>query len=319
MSGNESKRVIGGPDEAGRAGVHEAVGRWVAAPALRTLAERFGFAWPEDVSLTALVRGLEIWSRDVWDFRHGKERWDAAELEADVATKTAVMDAAAELGLVGTSIPSLAPADAVIILGGGFLTPLYRSRHAAAAAEALGCSRIISLGTGRPLAGEREVALSAEYAPGASTEFDLMEAAARSAFGLSEPASVEQGVAPGSGEEQHRAWQHSLILGDGITLEVLRAPSTDPSRRANTRDTYRFLIERLDLGVSPRVAIATTSIFVPFQHFDALNILGEITTANVETTGFDVMTGPNPATPSNLLQEVRSGIFSAMVALEAHA
>lgn len=255
----------------------------------------------------------------MWDFRHGKERWDAAELEADAATNEAVLDAATELGLVGTSMPSLAPADAVVILGGGFLTPLYRSLHAVAVAEVLGCSRIISLGTGRRLAGEREALLSAEYAPNASTEFDLMEAAARQAFQLGEPAIVHHGVVPGSGAEQHRTWQHSLIRGNGLTLDVLRAPSTDPTRRANTRDTYRFLIERLDLGFAPRIAIATTSIFVPFQHFDALNILGEMTTAKVETTGFDVMNGPNPASPSNLLQEVRSGIFSAMVAFEAHA
>jgi hypothetical protein len=54
-------------------------------------------------------------------------------------------------------------------------------------------------------------------------------------------------------------------------LSVLAAPSSDPSRRANSQDTFRFWAENRR---AESVLVVTTPIYVPYQGAAAVEVLG---------------------------------------------
>ncbi|MEV6525746.1 hypothetical protein AB0M43_27740 [Longispora sp. NPDC051575] len=96
------------------------------------------------------------------------------------------------------------------------------------------------------------------------------------------------------------------------THTILAAPSRTPGRRANTADTYRYWAE--NYSPTGRLLLVTSTAYVPFQHCDALRVLGLEYGCEIDTVGL----APTalPFTPANYLQEVRSAIRS-MRALHA--
>jgi hypothetical protein len=97
---------------------------------------------------------------------------------------------------------------------------------------------------------------------------------------------------------------------------VLAAPSTDPEkRRANTRDTYEFWARRVKLRATDRTRMVTSPMYVPFQHSDAIRILGLRHGCGIDTIGFNparvtVPLAADATKPDRYLQEMRSGIRS---------
>jgi hypothetical protein len=98
---------------------------------------------------------------------------------------------------------------------------------------------------------------------------------------------------------------------------VIAAPSSDPGRRrANTADTCRFWTEEVTpLRGGERILVVTTALYVPFQHCDALTMIGLPYGCVVDTIGHDPsildddLFLPAP-TPAHHLQELRSTILS---------
>jgi hypothetical protein len=96
-------------------------------------------------------------------------------------------------------------------------------------------------------------------------------------------------------------------------IHVLAAPSSEPGKRR--ADTYEYWGEQVRLRSSDRVLVVTSPIYVPFQHCDAIRMIGLRHGCGIDTIGFDpesvtVPLAPGATGPDRYLQEIRSGILS---------
>jgi hypothetical protein len=103
-------------------------------------------------------------------------------------------------------------------------------------------------------------------------------------------------------------------------LSVLAAPSSDPGRRANSADTYRFWAAERSGGATSALVV-TTPIYVPYQGAAAVEVLGLECGLAVETVGTsaaasDLGEYTQPFLPAHHLQELRSAI-RGMLSLRA--
>lgn len=90
--------------------------------------------------------------------------------------------------------------------------------------------------------------------------------------------------------------------------------TTGTPRWANTADGYAgwaSLVATPQPG--ERVLVVTTDLFVPFQHCDAVRLLGLAHGCEIDTVGFAPIDYPQwlpPYSTTHLLMEVRSAILS---------
>ncbi|MDR7321895.1 MULTISPECIES: hypothetical protein [Catenuloplanes] len=280
---------------------------WVSSEPMRALVAAFGGRLP-DGPVGELLDWLDAFSGAHWDYRRGRvERYEVPPPTFDDATAGLIMDAATALRLV-TPVPPVLPGyDHVLIPGGLGRACLQRTHYAAFLLRECGVTapEVTALGSFRPLtAAERAL-------PGlgdAHDELAAMHAGVRRAFGVT--AFAPEDVPAG-------AVHHYAAAGRG--LHVLAAPSSEPERRrANTADTYRFWAGRVSLRADDRVLIVTSPIYVPFQHCEAIRMLG----CRIDTVGFDVTRSTalppvGPTAPDRYLQEIRSTIRSMRALLDA--
>ena len=101
---------------------------------------------------------------------------------------------------------------------------------------------------------------------------------------------------------------------NGVDLFSLAAPSSDPSRRANSVDTFEFFLKHFDIQKGQHLLLVTSSIYVPFQLLRFIPLAIE-KGFYVDCVGCDP-TLPSTAfsQPSNYLQETKAAI-NAMYAL----
>ncbi|WP_308159689.1 hypothetical protein [Micromonospora sp. C81] len=288
---------------------------WVGADPLRQLIDRFGGRWPAG-DLTDMLRFLDDFSAEHWDFRGGRERPDAREPDLDSGTVQLVHAAAAALGLV-RPVPPARPAYAhLVVLGGLAHACLRRVAYAARLLDGgLGVTgEVAVLGSFRPLSDREHRMLAEAGVPGCVTEVDALDAAVRLAFGVSTPA-VEDGV---DADHPHHSWSSRTYLPAGLPpVRVLAAPSSEPHRRrAHTADTQRFWAGHVQLAPDDAVLLVTAPIYVPFQHCDALRTLAVPYGCGIDTVGVDpglvdLDRLPEPTlSPGRYLQEIRSAIRS---------
>src|SRR5262249_36171874 len=96
------------------------------------------------------------------------------------------------------------------------------------------------------------------------------------------------------------------------------AKSGDPEQRAaNTADTYRQFAADVNLGPQSRLLLITTHIYAPYQHMDAIRVLGLPTGVDIETVGLPPALSPRSFSAAWYLQEVRSTLRSAQLLLAA--
>jgi hypothetical protein len=296
---------------------------WLTAPPLRELVATFGGDLPETgarpaTGVATLVRWLDDFSALHWDFRRAGnvERDRVRPPEFDRETAVAVREAATALGLASARPPSRDGYDHVLILGGLGRACLQRVAYTADLFRAgLAAPQAAALGSFRPLTGAERAE------PGladATHEVDAMEVAVRGAFGFHRPPAIacEDGVAG------HDSW--AVRTFDGTpAVHVLAAPSSEPDRRrAHTPDTYEFWARRFRVHAGAHVLIVTSPIYVPFQHCDAIRMLGLPYGAVIETVGFDPARAvpPQPSTAAGTdryLQEIRSTVLSMRRLLSA--
>ncbi|WP_432825098.1 hypothetical protein [Dactylosporangium sp. CA-092794] len=257
---------------------------------MRDLVAAFGGELP-GCDTPGLLGWLDAFSDEHWNFRGrlgGAER-DRVRVELPPRLAAAGLAAAAALGLAGSGEPAHREYTHLLILGGLARSCLQRADHAARLAGALRVGGIAALGSLRPLSAE-ERAL-----PGLGrcrTEADALAAGVRAAFG-------------------------------GRAVPVLVAPPGDPAaHRANTADTYEFWAAGAHPGPGDRILVVTSPIYVPFQHCDAIRILGLRYRCGIDTVGFDPRLAhpPQPggaAAADRCLQEIRSAIRAARALLAA--
>ncbi len=293
--------VLPGDDDG--AAVRDFIASWVGHPALRRIVEADGGTWPVG-SLDEQVEALHEFSRR-WDFRGGAERLDMASGRLQLDVDRLLADAG-ELGLTLADPPSQSRYDHALVLGGTALASIYRLRRLYELREAG-----LDVGTVAVLTALREVSEPelelvrtrpniAHIVSGSTTEFDVM-AAATAAFSHS------------SARVEHEAHSNPNLASAQAQVDdaiVLAAPSGDPSRRANTRDNYDVYAKRI--GPTDSVLVVTSSIYLPYQFFVAVQALGWQQPRTIEAVGFppEWMDGVL-AGPANVLQELRSALFGA--------
>ncbi len=292
--------------------MYQALDSWTKSPPIRQLARLFGAKWRDEWSLEERLIFLDSFSQR-WDFRRGAERLDAATVSLDQAKQAAIREAAAQLGMTATMPPRSTHYDYMVVLGGVALSCKLRTEYAAELVQRkkIGTRAVVLLGASRRIP-ENERADADSFAPGSETEFDMLNAAAETAFALN--GACVDSVTEADNENlvaivrrYHRAEPPDVIS--------LCAPSSDPSRRANSEDTYKFFAEVVALRAHQSVLICTSQIYYPFHLIGAMRMLALPYEVSVEVVGFpiDRATGAGALRGiHNLLQEVRSAIQAAV-------
>ena len=122
---------------------------------------------------------------------------------------------------------------------------------------------VIALSGTRPI-NEVERPFLAEYAPNAVTEYDAISSGMERVFSLRSDQY---------NEEEHRdsninlSWAKRTYVDRyrDNTIISLAAPSSDPGRRANSRDTFEFYLDRFKIHQGAKLLLVTSCIYVPFQ------------------------------------------------------
>ncbi len=292
---------------------------WARSPALDELVRLSGGEVPAKLELPELLAWLERFS-EAWDFRGGKERNLFKARSLDPATDKTIKAAAAALGLIKGGVEPEGRYDHVLILGGLARACLARPLAAARVLEKGGveAGAVTALGGFRELKGDEVGLVEQVAAEQAGTrpvgdEFDAMDVGARLAFGLGSP-DRERGE---RSEQAFGSWRvHEYTTGASLPVAVVAAPSSEPEvRRTNTGDSYEwFATEFAGLRPGQRLLLVTSDIYVPYQHADALRVLGLPHEVRVETMGIQ----PGEVDPrlsqvfsaDAYLQEVRSTIMA---------
>lgn len=283
------------------------VRRWVTSAPLRELVRLFGGRFP-DVADPDLLVWLDDFTERHWDFRGGGERDQLVEPALAPEVEVVVRSAVAALGLDHGVPPRSGRYDHLVVLGGLASSCLARVRAAEALVRGGGVEvgEIVLLGSRRPL-GEREVDFMAEAGhPGLRDESEAIEAAARAVFDIGEPESHD--FKTFEGDDGHLSWSAKTFRADGYgTVRSYCAPSTSRARRADTSDTLAYWRSWTRLDGRQDVLLVTTSLYVPFQHCDAIATLGLPTRCGIDTVG---ASGPAPLSVPRYLQEIRSAVHS---------
>ena len=300
--------------------------RWVNNEPLRALVSAFGDSRMQNGGLGVRLRWLEKFTAAHWDFRQGRERDYIEHVQLEPAVDALVIEAAASLGLRGSTVPSVTKYDHVLILGGLVRACVLRTRYAAQLqAAGLRSTTTTALTAFRPISEkERKVLAAIGFKPSVDNEVHAMEEGLVAAYGLSgqEPQTEGSPGDEGFATWLKRSWPPSD--GAGPTVQLVVAPSPVPKeRRANSADTYEFWadeIQRLDPGDS--VLLVTSAIYVPYQGCDAVRMLALPRGVSVETVGLD-NTDPEQGAlrqtfrAPHYLQELRSTVRAAVNLYEA--
>jgi hypothetical protein len=294
--------------------------------------------WTPPVQLLQSVIALEQRAADSFNFRSHdgstyRERSEAIEADLDEATRARVVEYATSLGLVEPQRPAHDSYDMTLVLGGGFRSPLLRTRYAALLErEGIGLGDTYLLGSPRFLITSEpaEKPVTSQYAPNATDELDLMVAAATIELGLfpqpviflcgchsaSEicpnwPHRNDPGAAGVPPEYTHERSISLLSSDGGARGSAISARTSRPPYRPDTSDTFALWVRTADPAPGQRVLVVTTQVFVPFQGFDALRRLYLPRGLVVDTVGFGAEWGDRPLSAEYLLQETLSAIRSA--------
>lgn len=303
------------------ASISEQIGEWVKSDQLREIVNSFGGKIPHTNDMGVLVDWLLEFS-DIWDYRNqqkrtsadkalGLERWSI--ISDGITDKQAriVLDSIKDLGLTGVKYPMHKTYDYIVALGGARLSCLLRPKYANHIIKNIPLEpKSVVMLSGLRLISDIERETTDTYAPGAVSEFDLINRGAALAFGVNDyqedryddPTNINSSWII-------RTYKKEKL---GFPLLSIAAPSREPDkRRANSVDTYRFFAQRCNLKPGDRILFITNQIYVPYQQLEAIRILAIPYGVIAETIGIpNEWTGPGLATrdAGKYLQEIRSTI-----------
>jgi len=292
---------------------------WVSSAPMRALAEASGWEWPSGADTGELLERLAGLSSD-WDFRGrrgGVERnfigTEPAEVNGRVVPEKLIASAAQALGLVSATPVPAERFTSLVVLSGLVRACVNRTRHARALLDGgVRAASVTVLGGHRELRGD-ELVLAKEQGFGdAFDEAEVVLAATRRAFGLGVPDESEVS-GPSRDDWDDDLWSASArYRWPGV--EVLIVPSGQPGRRVNTADQLRYWADRNQICRDDRVLLLTTQIYVPFQQFSALQVLGIERGCAVWCCGVDAESSFLPGlsfSGRSYLQEIRSALLAA--------
>jgi hypothetical protein len=312
-----------------------ALRQWASSPPVRALADASGWRWPDCVDTQAFLDQLAEASAD-WDFRARQERdaiaGEPARVGERVIPERLIRAAADALGLVTSHPVPRRPFTHLVVLSGLVRACVNRTHYAAGLqqdmrADDLAPDSVTVLGAHRLLSQAELVQASDLGLDDRHDEADVVVAAVRRAFGLDWPPGVQQEEPPGlraradlSAREKERL-QAAWARYRWPAVDVVIAPSSEPAaRRANTPDQLRYWADLAGIDSRHDVLLVTTQIYVPYQHMEALRVLGLERGCGVYSCGVDAARSLLPAKAfggREYLQEVRSALRAAATLLEA--
>lgn len=282
---------------------------WLTRPALHELVEMFGGRPPAECQggLRERLTALEAFS-EVWDRRKGGSRLTIAQDDRTLPVDK-ILFCAQQLGMIESGVVTGGHYDYALVLGGLSTGCRSRTEYAAnlLAQGAFTASDICFLGSFRALM-DGEFADAREFAPNTTTEVAMLRALADAEFPSASPWQI---TVDGRPEEDPR---HAQLCGERSGMPRLRlyaARSSDPGRNANTADTYRQFARDVRLD-GARVLLVTTHIYAPYQHLDAVRILGVPYRSEIETIGTPPHLSRRDFDATWYLQELRSIIRAAL-------
>lgn len=301
---------------------------WITSDSFMGLIEIFG----GDKNICQNKSTVEIlrWAKSfvtIWDYR--KKQTSAMTKEGEAArwllsndpfmlkNKDLIFKSAAELGLMGIEASLFKAADYVLPLGGARLSNLRRCQIACTTANSLNnAPTIVALSGMRPITDTERIGYVDTYAPTAKTEFDAISTGMCIAFDLRDDHTdyTDQSENPNlCSLIRQFAEKHN-----GSNLFAIAAPSTVPSRRANSADCFQFFFERFAVPARSKLINCTSQIYCPYQQVRALTFAIDYG-VEFDTIGFPLEAGDNipnkvmdqPSEPVNYLQEIK-GTVDAM-------
>lgn len=281
---------------------------WAGSEAIGELVAAFGGS-VAGLAGHDLLAQLDAFSAQHWDFRAGRERNLADEVALTPAQDELILSRASALGLAGIERPSRTRYDTVLMTGGMIRAGIVKPRFVAELfGRGLTAERVVFLGGFRAFAGD-EIEIARALGLKGGDEFAAMVAGMELAFGpLGEPEVRERMT-----DNRNLSWREYSWPTPQARLSVLAAPSSDPDRRANSADTFRFWAEHCRAASERSVLMVTTPIYVPYQGAAAVEILGldyglAVETVGVSATASDLGEYSQPFLPRHHLQELRAAI-----------
>ena len=286
---------------------------WLSHPDLIDLVQRFGGPAPGPDGLR--LEELAEWTPQAWNFRAGRER---NLVNPDTVTgdlEAHVLEAALSLGLVEARPPVFSSYDFVLLLGGLVRACMWRPEYAAHLLRSgLAADAVCALTGFRELNDAELELLPSFNLVGLEQEHQVIERSLEDHFGvtaLTDTTPLDDRDPPNL---RSRVAQGSSPLCTDVSLVV--APSSDPSRRANTPDSYAYWASEV-AHISPgdRILMVTSPIYVPFQHMDAVRLLGLTYGCVIDTVGIAPGVVEEHGHPQiwravNYLQELNSTVRS---------
>ncbi|HXP18714.1 MAG TPA: hypothetical protein VN840_03600 [Streptosporangiaceae bacterium] len=281
--------------------VREAAARWLTSDALATVAASLG--GPVIVRVPQDLPAFLNWTTDTLDTRRGAERHQAAAGFGPAAA-AALIGAAGPLGLLETAPPALPGYDVTVVLGGTVTGNRLRVALAASLPPAgVAPGLVVALAAHRPLT-VAEISAAAPHPVGETTEWQHLFRTACDAFGAA--AAPPTGHRRASDYQTAIDWPAEGANGE-VSLRLMAAPTTDPSRRANTADALDFLAQRIPVEHRRRSLVITSAIYVPYQFLTAAPRLLGREPAHVEVIGTPTAT------------DDRHGLLAQRIGQEIHA
>lgn len=281
---------------------------WINRPSLRKLVEAFDGTWP-DGDLEHVVAQLVEFS-EVWDYRGGTQ--SRLMFHEDSGTPDPFEDltyeAADELGLMNPRPPSDDNYDYLLILGGLATGVEPRVQYASQLVEQ-GLNvrhQIAGLGSYRELY-DKELSVSRRYAPRGQHEIEHLAAMMAAILGGSNGVGDLVSAYPVTNAG---VWELPQTRTDRPRLVAYSAANALSSNRpANTAETYDLFLDAASVVSGETALLVTSSIYVPYQHLEAVRVLGA-RQLEIETVGL-VATSLHRHPATAYRQEVRSALRSA--------
>jgi hypothetical protein len=245
---------------------------------------------------------LRSWSATHLDTRGGRERQESEPMEFSDQERETILRAAGPLGLLATAFPTRLSYDLTIVLGGTVLANELRLQLAWRLADVgVDLGRLVAASAYRPLsASERDRALESGAPENArESEYSHLEWVVRRHVGEPTRSRRREG---GSGI--YAAWSYTTFSNEASSqIEVAKAPSRRPNRRADTLDVVRFVGQMV--GTTPHaVLVVTSAIYAPYTFF----LLAPTATSGhmLEVVGTPTSVNATSALTQRLAQEMHA-------------